>query len=73
MIAHKADRPTTDGIRLAVKHMDPRSVFNNHNFVKIMMMLRERHLRESRFNRDRRPTRRKKIHAVQYGHNGPHQ
>ena len=73
VIAHEAHRTAADGIRLTVKHVDARSVLNNHNFMKIMMMLRERSLRQPWLNRDRRSPRRKKIDAVQYGHNGPHQ
>jgi len=48
-------------------------MLDNHNFMKIMMMFRKRSLREPWLNRDRRRSRREKIDAVQYGHNGPHQ
>lgn len=60
VIAHEAHRTAADGIRLTVKHVDARSVLNNHNFMKIMMMLRERSLRQPWLNRDRRSPRRKK-------------
>jgi hypothetical protein len=41
VVAHKADRTAADGVGLAVKDMDTRAVLNNHNFMKIMMMLRK--------------------------------
>lgn len=60
VVAHKAHRTAADGVRLAVKHVDPRTVFNNHNFMEIMIMLRKCSLWEPWFNRDRRTSRRKK-------------
>jgi len=53
--------------------MNTRSMLDNHNFMKIMMMFRKRSLREPGLYRNRRRSRREKIDAVQYGHNGPHQ
>jgi hypothetical protein len=59
VVAHKAHRTAADGVGLAVKHMDTRAVLNNHNFMKIMMMLRKRSLWEPGLNRNRRTARRK--------------
>ncbi|GAB7449261.1 hypothetical protein OUHCRE12_37070 [Enterobacter kobei] len=73
VVAHKADCAAADGVGLTVKDMDARAMLNNHDFMKIMMMLRESRLRQPRLYRHRRTIRRKKVHAVQYGHNAPHQ
>ncbi len=54
VVAHEAHRTAADGIRLAIENMNTRPALNNHNFVKIMMMLRERSLRKPWLNRDRR-------------------
>jgi hypothetical protein len=53
MVAHKADGTAADSKRLAIKHMDPGAMFNDHNFMKIMMMLGESRLGETRFNGNR--------------------
>ena len=70
MIAHKAYRTAADGIRLAVKDMNTGTVFNDHNFMKIMMMFGKRWLRKARFDRDRRYARGEKIRALQNSHSG---
>ena len=41
VVAHKADCAAADGVGLTVKDMDARAMLNNHDFMKIMMMLRE--------------------------------
>ncbi len=41
MVADKTDRPAADGVGLTVKNVDPCAMLNNHNFMKIMMMLRK--------------------------------
>ncbi len=41
VVAHKADRTAADGIRLTIENVNPGAALNNHNFMKIMMMLRE--------------------------------
>ena len=64
MVAHKTDRATGDGIGLPIKHMNTRAMFDNHNFMKIMMMFRKIRLREPGFYRHGRVTRRKKIHTM---------
>ncbi|EIQ79354.1 hypothetical protein SF123566_9218 [Shigella flexneri 1235-66] len=43
-------------------------MFNHYNFMKIMMMLWKSRLRKPGLNRHGRFTCRKKIHAMQYGH-----
>ncbi|KWZ93067.1 hypothetical protein HMPREF3212_00458 [Citrobacter freundii] len=68
MIANETHRTAADGVRLSVEHMDPRSMFDHHNFMKIMMMFWKRRLRKPRFNSHWRFTCRKKIHAMQYRH-----
>lgn len=73
VIAHEAHHTAADGVGLAVEDMNTRSMLDNHNFMKIMMMFRKRSLREPGLYRNRRRSRREKIDAVQYGHNGPHQ
>jgi hypothetical protein len=72
MIAHKADGAAADGVRLAVEHMNAGAVLHNHDFMEIMMMFWKRSLRKPWLDRDWRASRRKKIHAVQYCHNGHH-
>ncbi|EFJ60978.1 hypothetical protein HMPREF9545_00727 [Escherichia coli MS 16-3] len=64
MIAYETDRPTGDGIGLPIKYMNTRAMFDNHNFMKIMMMFRKIRLREPGFYRHGRVTRRKKIHTM---------
>ena len=64
MIAYETDRATGDGIGLPIKHMNTRAMFDNHNFMKIMMMFRKIRLREPGFYRHGRVTRRKKIHTM---------
>ncbi|EHV20494.1 hypothetical protein EC5412_5164 [Escherichia coli 5412] len=44
--------------------MNTRAMFDNHNFMKIMMMFRKIRLREPGFYRHGRVTRRKKIHTM---------
>ena len=70
MIANKAHRTAADGIGLAVKHMNPRTVLNDDDFMEIVMMFRERRLRETWLNGHSRSPGLKEIHAVQDGHNG---
>jgi hypothetical protein len=60
MIANETHRTAADGVRLSVEHMDPRSMFDHHNFMKIMMMFWKRRLRKPRFNSHWRFTCRKK-------------
>ena len=64
MIAYETNRPTGDGIGLPIKYMNTRAMFDNHNFMKIMMMFRKIRLREPGFYRHGRVTRRKKIHTM---------
>ncbi|MNI57817.1 hypothetical protein D3C73_1129030 [compost metagenome] len=68
MIADKTDRPAANGVGLSIENMNTCSMLNYHNFMKIMMMLGKSSLGQSRFDRHRRFTCRKKIHAMQYGH-----
>jgi hypothetical protein len=70
MIADKTHRTTADGVRLSVEHMNPRAMFDHHNFMKIMMVFRKRGLRKPRLNSHWRFTCRKKVYAMQYSHDG---
>jgi len=42
VIAHKTHRTAAQGIGLTIKNVRPSSVLNDNNFIKIMVMLRER-------------------------------
>ncbi len=52
-----------DGIRLAVEYMNARTVFHNHDFMKIMMMFRESGLRQTGFQSPRALYLMEKSHA----------
>lgn len=64
MIAYEIDRVIGDGIGLFIKYMNIRVMFDNYNFMKIMMMFRKIRLRESGFYRYGRVIRRKKIYIM---------
>ena len=51
-------------MRLPVEHMNARTVFDDNNLIKIMMMLRKCRLRKSGFDRNGQLTGREEIHAV---------
>ncbi|VTM39264.1 Uncharacterised protein [Klebsiella quasipneumoniae] len=68
VIANKADRAAADGIGLAIEDVNARTLLNDDNFMKIMVMLRKGRLREAGFNSHRRDPGLKEIRTVQYGH-----
>lgn len=54
VIADEADTATAQRLRLAVKYVDTGTLFNNHDLMKIVMiMLGEGALRRTRFDRYR--------------------
>ncbi len=52
VIAHKADATGAQRLWLTIKHMNARALLNQHNFMEIMMMLREGGLGYAGFNRN---------------------
>lgn len=64
VIAHKTDAAGAERLRLTIEYVDTRALFHQHNFMKIMVMLRKRRLRHTRFNGYRVIAGRKEISTV---------
>ena len=64
VIADKADAAGAQCLRLTVKHVNARTLFHQHYFMKIMVMFRKCRLWHARFNGDRVIAGREEISTV---------